>query len=280
MLDRLSVLAVTLALAQLAGSSQSVRPYSQSTESRAALASVRLVWLGWDADRVGHGPQGEPDGKFDHHFRLTLVLGSAREVRSIALFKADDRGRVVEQHHWASAEADSEILGVEHDGRRLNPRHVPSLGRFRGTVVFDLFAGDLGGFDVGDHGLVEVAMDDGRALRQTVALVPPEGRLIGQWNALCPAESPQTFEPMTISGRFYVDLAADGRITGRFGDAVVTGRLDSSGVVSGSGIAATETIMWRGTITPASRGRRLAGKGDLTLQIKERPCLGGSWWSQ
>lgn len=48
---------------------------------------LRLVWLGWDVDRVGEHTH-EPDGKVDHHFRLTLTLAPSppQELIFIALY--------------------------------------------------------------------------------------------------------------------------------------------------------------------------------------------------
>jgi len=241
---------------------------------------LRLVWLGWDGDRVGEHTH-EPDGKVDHHFRLTLTLAPSppQEMIFIALYDADDQGKPRNKHHWDSKERASSILGVETDGRQRNPGYASSLGHFSGTVVFDLFATDYGWWKQGSFVLVEVGLSNGQKLRHFIQLEPPENRLIGVWNVLCRNASPQAFEPMTLSDRFLMDVGANGRITGNFGGRPISGSVDQSGAARGTAGAGTDTITWQGTITKRGRNKPLTGKGDFTLHQTGQECFSGAWWS-
>lgn len=241
---------------------------------------LRLVWLGWDADRVGDH-SNEPDGKVDHHFRLTLTLAPSppQEIVFIALYDTDDQGKPKNASHWDSKEQEFSILGVETDGRRLNPSYVSSLGRFAGTVVFDLFAADHGWWKKGSFVLVEVGLANGQRLRHFTRLKPPENRLVGVWNVLCPNPSPEAFEPMTLSGRFFMDVGTDERITGSFGNYPISGSVDPSGTASGTAGSGTDSITWRGTITKPGQDKPRTGKGDFAFHQRGQDCFGGVWWS-
>jgi hypothetical protein len=157
---------------------------------------------------------------------------------------------------------------------------VPSLGQFSGAVVFDLFANDTGIWDKGRFALVEVNLADGQKLGHWTRLEPPEDRLIGQWNILCHNPSPQAFEPQTLSGRFYMDIQADGRITGRFRDMALSGTVDQSGTASGTAESGETAITWNGTIPKSGRNRLLQGKGNFKFQRGHQECFSdGHWWS-
>lgn len=241
---------------------------------------LRLVWLGWDEDRVGEHTN-EPDGKVDHHFRLTLTLDPSppQEIVFIALYDADDQGKPRNTSHWDSKEREFSILGVETNGRQLNPSYVSSLGRFSGTVVFDLFAADYGWWKKGSFVLVEVGLANGQKLRHFIQLKPPETRLIGVWNVLCPNPSPEAFEPMTLSGRFFMDVGTDGRITGSFAGYLISGSVDQSGTASGTAGSGTDRITWQGTITKPGRNKPRTGKGYFDFHQTGQECVGGAWWS-
>lgn len=247
-----------------------------------AIRKTRLTWQGLDADKVGpETTAGQPDGRLDQHFRLFLALASSQEIDSIALYDTDDQGIVTPQSsHASSRDAAFPLLGVEIAGRRLNHSHVPSLGPFAGNVVFDLFAADHGRWDVGNFALVEVNLADGRKLGHWTQLQPPEGRLIGKWNILCNSSSPQAFEPLTMSGRFHMDMQADGRITGRFRDMPLLGTVNQSGMASGTAASGETALTWTGTIAQPGRNRPLQGKGNFKFERGHQECFSaGHWWS-
>lgn len=127
--------------------------------------------------------------------------------------------------------------------------------------------------------LVEVGLSNGQKLRHFIQLEPPENRLIGVWNVLCLNASPQAFEPMTLSDRFFMDVGADGRITGNFGGRPIAGSVDQSGAARGTAGSGTDTITWQGTITKRGRNKLLTGKGDVTLHQTGQECFSGAWWS-
>ena len=202
--------------------------------SQAAVSTLQLTWYGRDVDKVGHETtDGQPDGRVDLHFRLSLALKVSEEVVSIALYDANEQGISTRSYHLSSKDPKFSILGVEVAGRRLNPSHTQSLGQFSSDVVFDLFAADYGWWDTGNFVLVEVGLANGRSLGHWFQLEPPQDRLMGKWNILCSNSSPEAFEPMTLSGRFSMDVQA-GRITGRFADMTLSGIVEQSGVASGT----------------------------------------------
>jgi hypothetical protein len=242
---------------------------------------MQLVWYGWDADKVGRQTtDGQPDGSPDHHMRLSVTLTSPQEVIAIAVYSADDQGISKDRMGWSSKDPESSILAVETGGHRLNPRHTPSLGRFSGTMVFDLFAADYGQWEKSRIVLVEIELTNGQKRGHWFRLEPPEGRLIGKWDILCDNPSPQAFEPRTLSGRFSMDVQADGRITGRFANMILTGSVNQSGAASGIAGSSTDSITWQGTITTLGRTNPLTGKGDFKFQRGNQECFSdGHWWS-
>jgi len=246
-----------------------------------AVRKTRLAWQGSDADQVGHQTtDGQPDGRPDQHLRLSLMLPSPQEIIAITLHDADDQG-IPASFHWSSKDSAFPILGVTVDGRRLNPSHAPSLGQFSGAVVFDLFANDNGIWEKGRFVLVEVSLANGQKLGHWTQLEPPAGRLIGKWNILCNNSSPQAFEPLTLSGRFHMDVQPDGRITGRFWDMPLSGTVDQSGAASGTAESREFAITWNGTIPKPARHRPLQGKGNFKFQRGNQDCFSdGQWWSE
>ncbi len=72
-------------------------------------------WLGMSVDRVGTGSQATPNGQLDGSFRLVLnTHGVQRIVNYISLKTAPfDAWDTTPNLQW--------ILGVERNGRRLNP---------------------------------------------------------------------------------------------------------------------------------------------------------------
>lgn len=248
-----------------------------------AVRKTRLAWQGLDADKVGHeNTDGQPDGRPDQHLRLSLTLDSPQEIVSIALHHTDDQGIVKPQNqHWSSRDAQFPVLGVETNGRRLNQSHAPSLGQFSGNVAFDLFAADYGNWEVGSFVLVEVNLADGRKLGHWTQLTPPAGRLIGKWNILCNNSSPQAFEPITLSGRFHMDVQPDSRITGRFREMLLSGTVDQSGAASGTAASSDTAITWSGTIPKPGRNRPLKGNGNFKFERGHQDCFSsGQWWSE
>lgn len=127
-------------------------------------------WFGKDADRVGQGDNGGPDGKADGHFRLALSLPSAAEIKSIAIYSAGPDGKPSGGQVWHSADASYWILGVFNQGQQLNQHHVPTLGRLSGDVQLDLYASDSGEFLPGNQFLAEATLGDGTKLQSLVSV--------------------------------------------------------------------------------------------------------------
>lgn len=131
---------------------------------RAGLV-LQAAWIGVDGDFVGRG-ETQSDGAVDGHFRLQTSFPSWREVVHIALRSVENPQSV-----WHTRESSLWILGVAEGGARMNARHSPSLGRFNGPAVFDLYAADSGGaFAPGRTFTIEVALDAGEMLTTRVSI--------------------------------------------------------------------------------------------------------------
>lgn len=133
-------------------------------------AALSLGYLGKTGDGVGSATQGGPDGYPDGHFQLSLTLDQPAEIAYISLRSADANGNPVAPHHWNSRDASYWILGVWANRQRVNPRHTPTLGRYQGTTVFDLFAADPNWFAPGRVAVIEVGLANGQQFRQAVRL--------------------------------------------------------------------------------------------------------------
>jgi PAN domain len=243
-----------------------------------AVPSFTLQWLGWDADEVGR-QGGGPDGVPDHRLRLSLDSKTARDVVAVTLQMSDEQGTPIDDLVWSTRHGADPFLAAEQDGRRLNAAAAPRLGRFAGPAVLDLFAHDLGQWQVDQHLLVRVALAGGGELVRWTRLQAPPDRLLGIWQMHCPPRSPQAFEPMTVSGRVQLVAHADGTLSGFFGALPLTGKLDPSGAVRGTAGDAAESVTWEGKLDKAARGKPLRGGGTFRFLRTATACEGDGVWS-
>jgi hypothetical protein len=246
-----------------------------------AVPSLELEWLGWAADKVGKDPQPQaPDGAPDHHLQLGLKLASMQEIAAIELAETDGHGRPAEDGlRWSTQDAAAEYLAAETDGRRLNPAAAATLGPHAGNAVFDLYAHDIGQWNVHGSIVAAVLLADGRRLAHAFTLESPPDRLLGLWQMHCNNPAPQAFEPMTISGRLQLILQPDDSITGYFGVLPLKGKLDPSGGVAGSAEASTARVVWQGQLDKAGRGKPPRGSGSFKFERAQDGCLGEGVWS-
>ncbi|HYO45703.1 MAG TPA: LCCL domain-containing protein [Gemmatimonadota bacterium] len=132
------------------------------------LYAFQARWIGVDADVVSKGSEARPDGSPDGHIQLTVSFSSWQDVTHLALFSSDANGTLTGGQVWHTKESGFWILGALGNGMNLNVRHLPSLGRFNGTVTLDLYAGDSGWFTPGQTFLVEMGMGPMEAVTQIV----------------------------------------------------------------------------------------------------------------
>jgi len=131
-----------------------------------ARVTLGLAYFGKDGDGVGSRTHGVPDGHPDGHFQLTVTLDQPQEIAYISLRSGDAAGNPAPPHHWHSGDPGYWILGVWANRQRVNPAHAPSLGRYQGTMVFDLYAADPAWFAPGRIVVVEVGLANGQQFRQ------------------------------------------------------------------------------------------------------------------
>ena len=242
-----------------------------------AVPSFSLQWLGWDADEVGR-QGGGPDGAPDHRLRLSLHPKTAQDVITVTLQMSDEQGTPIDDLVWSTRFGADPFLAAKQDGRRLNAAAAPRLGRFAGPVVLDLFAHDIGQWQVEQHLLVRVALAGGGELVRWTRLEAPPDRLLGIWQMHCQSSSPEAFEPMTISGRLQLVRQADGGLSGFFGTLPVKGKLDPSGEIRGTAAAGAESVTWEGRLTAAAPGKPLRGSGTFRFLRTATACPGEGVW--
>jgi hypothetical protein len=118
-------------------------------------------WMGVGQDLVGSWKNGNPDGRPDGVFRLSLDLTPRQTITSILVYSSDANGNPAGGQFWHSSDNRRWILGVVFSGRQLNHTHVPSLGQFEGPVTLDLYCNDSGYFRTGQWFTVEVSLESG-----------------------------------------------------------------------------------------------------------------------
>jgi hypothetical protein len=130
----------------------------------AAEAQMVLGWAGQDEDQTG-AYQVKPDGSKDGHFRVIIKLPSPAEVRSLVIYSSTPEGVPSGGQVWHSAGGNYWVAGVFNSGKALNQTQAPSMGRFSGETMLDVYCSDSGWFKPKNHFLVEVELGSGDKLR-------------------------------------------------------------------------------------------------------------------
>lgn len=147
-----------------------VRGYTSQTVRPSSSGSLPFEFLDQNSDYVGEWGNAHPDGRKDGHFTVTLDLGSGETLQSLAVYSSDASGNPQGGQVWHSANSSYWILGVFHNGSQLIQSHVPTLGRFSGTVRFDLYCNDSGWFKPGQYFMVEAVLGNGSKWRGVTRL--------------------------------------------------------------------------------------------------------------
>jgi len=128
----------------------------------AGYPAIALVFSGLDTDKVGSGFQPTPNGEPDGHFVLDLDTGGKPMlVTGISLGVPDRLGRTGKA--WSTT-GDGWILGVERDGKRLNPSDRTVRDGIKGRLRYELFANGPTWFVGGQSVTVEVWFGDGHVV--------------------------------------------------------------------------------------------------------------------
>jgi len=143
-------------------------------EAYAPTRDMNVTWYGKDADKVGIG-QVTGDGDPDGHFRIELELLPDEELEAIDIFQTNASGVAQFGFGVWSTRASARlnwIVGVFKDGRQINTEHTPTLGRFGGHAVFDLYIAEnnlFGHLSNANYFVIEVT-HGGKTSKQLIRL--------------------------------------------------------------------------------------------------------------
>lgn len=239
--------------------------------------SIALELLGRDADRVSRAETAEPDGYTDVHFRVKVQFPHPVTIRSIDLHRAGEGDRPVDDYGYGTVDPAEELLLVERAGERVNEGFTSRLTEIDREATLDLYIGDNGTLDVGSRVLVEIALEDGGTLRRAFTVGPAAGRLLGEWNVHCDASSLTAFEPMTLSGRLWLDLGEDGRVTGEVNGIPLTGTATGDSIRVTGESPQGRASLWGELTRPRGRSGRPGASGWLEYQPTDLRCGSGPW---
>ncbi|HJM41748.1 MAG: hypothetical protein QGF68_10320 [Nitrospinota bacterium] len=129
----------------------------------APKAALAAMYRGIFYDVVGEGRQGQPDGRKDPQFSLTLsTLGKDRVVTALSLYTADDIGGADNRQIWDTrANEINRTLGVYRANRRLSPANQALSDKVRGVILYEIYASATKHFLPKATFLVKVHFADG-----------------------------------------------------------------------------------------------------------------------
>jgi hypothetical protein len=239
--------------------------------------TLALELLGRDADRVSRDETAEADGVTDVHFRVKVKFPRPVEVRSISLRAAGDGDRPLDELGYGTQDPEGRLLVVEKDRERVNEGFTDRLTRIEDEATFDLYLGDNGTLDVGSRVLLEIALADGTVVRRAFTLAPPSNRMLGTWQVHCDPGSPDAFEPMTLSGRLWIDLGDDGGANGEINGIPLSGTVAGDSIVLAGESALGRASVRGALLRPKVRGGRPSASGWLEYEPVEARCGSGPW---
>ena len=137
-----------------------------------AVTAMEAGWIGVDADVVSNNEvAATPDGAPDGHFFVDLEAQGSPTLSYAAIYSADAGGTPVGGHVWHTQPNAAWILGSVAGGQLLHAGKVPILGQLSpGRTRLDLYAGNSGYFNPGQHFLVLIGFPDGTDMRRVIQL--------------------------------------------------------------------------------------------------------------
>jgi hypothetical protein len=202
-----------------------------------AVTAMEVAWIGVDADVVSNNEvAATPDGAADGHFAVDLEAQGSPTLSHAAVYSADAGGNPVGGHVWHTQPNAAWILGIVAGGQLLHAGKVPVLGQLQpGRTRLELYAGNSGLFNPGQHFLVLIGFPDGTDVRRVVqlpgALAQPQAPpapsqpVAGEFSVFVPAnDAAGVTTPAALeAGRRYV-LEASGSYSAWGGE---TDRIDA-----------------------------------------------------
>jgi hypothetical protein len=192
---------------------------------------MEAAWIGVDADVVSNNEvAAAPDGAADGHFTVDLEAQGSPTLSHAAIYSSDAGGTPVGGHVWHTQPNAAWMIGIVAGGQLLHAGKVPVLGQLSpGRTRLELYAGNSGLFNPGQHFLVLIGFPDGTDMRRVVQLPgavaqpqappAPSQPVAGEFSVFVPAnDAAGVTTPSALeAGRRYV-LEASGSYSAWGGD--------------------------------------------------------------
>ncbi|WP_310832565.1 copper amine oxidase N-terminal domain-containing protein [Paenibacillus pedocola] len=158
-----------------------ITPYAENVTSYAPVAIREFSWKDLTSDQTGIAKFG-PDGSPDAHFKLKLNFAQKTDVLSVILRGTDKDGNPA-GGIWRTNRAGSGwLLGIAQGKTVVTPGFKDDVkapvGAFRGSVDFDLYAGNNGSIKNGEYYVVEVETSFGTVMTNPVKFGDPASNYV------------------------------------------------------------------------------------------------------
>ena len=239
-----------------------------------------LYFRGVGADKVGSGFQPSPNGEPDGHFTVEIDTGGEEaEIVGMRLYTSDRRGSPVfstQAGQTWSTTGQGWILGVERDGRRLNPSDRRIEDRVKGQARYEIYANGPRWFKPGQYFTLVVHFSDGTVKTASAA---PTGTEPSELQVKQPPPVPKVPESslLKVEGPAPAPMTATrkGRpeVTINYPEdraKIAAEAVTLAGIVTAPGGVARVSIAVNGSELPAPRGITVAPAAAKTIPMSIR----------
>lgn len=236
-----------------------------------------LDFRGVGADKVGSGFQPTPNGEPDGHFTVEVDTGGEEaEIVGMRLYTSDRRGSPVfstQAGQTWSTTGQGWILGVERDGRRLNPSDRRLEDRVKDQARYEIYANGPRWFKAGQHFTLLVHFSDGTT---KIASTAPTGTEPSEVQVTQPTSVPTVSEasPLKVEGPASIPTTAIGRgrpeVTINYPEdraKIASETVTLAGIVTAPNGIARVSITVNGTEIPAPRGITVTPTATKTIPM-------------
>ncbi|KUP23486.1 copper amine oxidase N-terminal domain-containing protein [Paenibacillus sp. DMB5] len=158
-----------------------VTPYAENATSYAPVAIREFSWKDLTSDQTGIAEFG-PDGNLDAHFKLKLHFAQKTEVLSVILRGTDKDGKPSGGIWRTNRAGTGWLLGITQGKTVVTPGFKKDekepVGSFRGSVDFDLYAGNNRSIKNGEYYVVEVETSFGTVMTSPVKFGDPSSNYV------------------------------------------------------------------------------------------------------